>query len=72
MQAPILENVKQRLGDSVNVVKVDVDRNSEAAAMYRVQSIPTLMLFKEGKQLWRGTGLHQADDIIATIHEHIG
>lgn len=44
MQAPILEDVKQRLGDSVSVVKIDVDRNSEAAAMYNVRSIPTLML----------------------------
>ena len=72
MQAPILEDVKQRLGDSVSVVKIDVDRNSEAAAMYNVRSIPTLMLFKDGKQLWRGTGLHQAEDLIATVHEHIG
>ncbi len=72
MQAPILEEVKQRLGDSVAVVKVDVDRNAGAAAMYRVQSVPTLMVFKDGEVVWRESGLHQADDIVAKVREYVG
>ena len=69
MQAPILEQVKQKLGDKVNIVKVDIDKNQELAARYRVQSIPTLILFKGGEAVWRASGLHQRDQLVAKFHE---
>ncbi|MCI5979218.1 MAG: thioredoxin, partial [Bacteroidales bacterium] len=53
MQAPILEQVKNRVGDAANVIKVDIDRNNALAAKYRVQSVPTLILFKNGEPVWR-------------------
>ncbi|MDE5839138.1 MAG: conjugal transfer protein TraF, partial [Paramuribaculum sp.] len=46
MQAPILEEVKGKLGDSVNILKIDVDRNPELSAEFSIRSVPTLILFK--------------------------
>lgn len=63
MQAPILEQVKNTLGDAVNILKVDIDNNAELANKYRIQSVPTLMIFKKGEQVWRASGLHQASDL---------
>ena len=71
MQAPILEQVKQRVGDSATVIKIDIDRNQELAARYRVQSVPTLILFKGGEAVWRTMGVQQADLLEAKIREHI-
>ena len=68
MQAPILEKVKEAVGETANVVKVDVDKNRELAQEYRVQSIPTLIIFQNGEPQWRGMGLHQADDLIDKIN----
>ena len=69
MQAPVLEQVKQTVGDEANIIKIDVDRNPELAQQYRVQSVPTLVLFKDGEAVWRGSGLHQADQLVAKIKE---
>ena len=56
MMKPILEDVKAMKGEKVRVVKVDVDKHQELAAYYQIQSVPTLMIFKDGKQLWRQSG----------------
>ena len=71
MQAPILEDVKKRVGNEANVIKVDIDRNSALATQYRVQSVPTLILFKNGEPVWRTVGLQQADTLEAKLREHI-
>lgn len=71
MQAPILEEVKNRLGDKANVIKVDIDKNQQLAAEYRVQSVPTLILFKDGIPVWRTVGVQQADLLEAKLYEHI-
>lgn len=71
MQVPILDAVKNRIGDKANIVKIDVDKNEELAARYRVQSVPTLMLFKSGEIVWRATGVQQADFLEAKIREFI-
>ncbi len=63
MQAPILEEVKKRLGDKVNIIKIDIDQNEALAQQYNVRSVPTLIIFKDGTPMWRQAGLHQADDI---------
>ena len=57
MQSPILKEVAAELGDKVRVIKIDVDQNSEIAGRYNVQSVPTLIIFKNGKQIWRQSGV---------------
>lgn len=71
VQSPIIDQVKEVLGDTANVLKVDVDRNPAISERYRIQSIPTLIVFKNGEALWRGYGVHQADQILAKVREHI-
>ena len=71
MQSPILEQVKNEIGDKGNIVKVDIDRNRDLAAHYRVQSVPTLILFKNGEPVWRTVGLQQADTLRDKILEHV-
>ncbi len=71
MQAPILEQVKQKVGDQATIVKVDIDKNQELAATYRVQSVPTLILFKNGEAVWRAVGVQQADLLEAKLFEHV-
>lgn len=67
MMHPVLEQVKAALGDRIRIIKVDVDRNSQTANQYRVQSVPTLMLFRRGETLWRGSGAMPKADLLATI-----
>lgn len=57
MQSPILKEVAAELGDKVRVLKIDVDQNNEIAGRYNVQSVPTLIIFKNGKQIWRQSGV---------------
>lgn len=71
MQSPIIEDVKNRVGDSANVLKVDIDKNLAIAQRYRVQSVPTLIVFKKGEALWRGVGVHPADQLEAKLREHM-
>ena len=71
MQSPILEQVKNKVGDDANVIKVDIDRNQALAQKYRVQSVPTLILFKNGEPVWRTVGLQQADLLEGKLREHM-
>ena len=54
----------------VKIVKVDVDKNPNAAEAYQVRSVPTLILFKNGKQIWRQSGVLQANQIIQIINQN--
>jgi thioredoxin 1 len=63
MMAPILQDVKNQIGDQVNIIKVDVDRNPQAAASFNIQGVPTLILFRNGKVLWRQSGVVPAEQL---------
>ena len=70
MLAPILKQAKESLGDAVKIVKIDVDKNQELAGKYQVRGVPTLMLFKNGQQLWRQSGVLQKDEIVRLVKSH--
>ena len=70
MLAPILKQVKDDLGDRVKIVKIDVDKNQPLAAEFQVGGMPTMILFKNGKQLWRQSGVLQKNDLVNIINQH--
>ena len=67
MMHPILEQVKEVLGDRIRIIKVDVDKYGVTASQYGIQSVPTLMLFRRGEVLWRTSGVMQKSELLATI-----
>ncbi|WP_034919550.1 thioredoxin [Gillisia sp. CAL575] len=68
--APILIEAKSSLGDKVKIVKIDVDKNQELSSQYQVKGVPTLILFKDGKQLWRQSGVVPKQEIVRIIESH--
>ena len=69
MLSPVLKQVKEALGDRISIIKIDVDKNQPMASQYQVRGIPTMMLFQNGKQLWRQSGVLSKEEIIQTIIE---
>jgi thioredoxin 1 len=63
MMGPVLEQLKEELGDSVRIIKVDVDNNEALAMQYRIQAVPTLMLFEAGEVVWRQSGAMRLNDL---------
>ena len=64
---PVLEQLKEQMGDRLRILKIDVDKNEALSATYRVQAVPTLMLFRQGQLLWRQSGalsLSQLKEIV--------
>ena len=69
MLAPILKEVKDNLGDRISIIKIDVDKNQQIASKYQVRGVPTMILYQQGKQLWRQSGVLTKDEIIKVILE---
>lgn len=67
MMHPVLEQLKKELGDSIRIVKVDVDKNEAVAMQMRIQSVPTLMIFKEGEMKWRQSGAMPSSELKRVI-----
>ena len=70
MMHPVLEQLKKELGDSIRVIKVDIDKNESTAMQMRIQSVPTLMLFQSGEMKWRQSGAMSLADLKATIAKY--
>lgn len=69
MLAPILKEVKDSMGERLTIIKIDVDKNQEIASKYQVRGVPTMILFQNGNQLWRQSGVLSKEEIIKTIVE---
>lgn len=70
VQSPILQEIARELGDRIRVIKVDVDKNNEIAGRFRIQSVPTLMIFKNGEIKYKQAGVHtkpQLMDVLENI-----
>lgn len=68
MMSPILKEVKDALKENVAILKIDVDKNQAIAAKYQVRGVPTLILYKQGKQLWRQSGVVQKRVLVSIIN----
>ncbi len=71
MMAPILQDVKHKVGDAVSIIKIDVDKNPQAAQAYQVQGVPTLILFKAGQTIWRQSGVVQAKQLEQILNNNL-
>jgi thioredoxin 1 len=71
MMAPILQDVKHKVGDAVSIIKIDVDKNPQAAQVYQVQGVPTLILFKDGQPVWRQSGVVQAKQLEQILNNNL-
>jgi len=69
--SPIIQEVSKDMGEAVRVIKIDVDKNQAVAQNYQIRGVPTMMIFKEGKQLWRQSGVLSKEVIKAELQKHI-
>ena len=70
VMSPVLDDLKKRVGDNASIIKIDVDKNPQAASAYQVRGVPTLILFKNGAPLWRQSGVADANQLEKLINEH--
>lgn len=68
--APILDEVKSKVGENAIIIKVDVDKNQNAANAFQVRSVPTLILFRNGKALWKQAGVVPADQLVNLLNQN--
>lgn len=71
MMSPILQEVKSNLKDHIKIIKVNVDQHQDLAQHFMVRGVPTLILFKQGKMLWRQSGVLQTNDLLNIIATHL-
>src|ERR1019366_4882509 len=71
MMAPVLKELKKKIGEDIAIIKVDVDRSPEAASAYFIQGVPTLILFKDGTIKWRQSGLVDAGYLEKVVRQYV-
>jgi thioredoxin 1 len=71
MMSPVIEEFSHEMGDKVRILKVDVDRNPRAAEVYQIRGVPTFILFKDGKMLWRQSGAVPLQMLRQTVNSHL-
>ena len=68
-QMPILEDVKDKMRDKINLLKIDIEQNQDLTDRYRIQSVPTIMIFKNGEVMWRASGIQSLVDIMMALNK---
>ena len=68
--APILKEVKDKVGDSAQIIKIDVDKNPQLSAKFGIRSVPTLMIFKSGKEMWKQSGVFPSNQLVNLINQY--
>jgi len=71
MMPPILNQLKANMGSSLRILKIDVDKNPDVASKYQVRGVPTLLLMRSGKILWKQSGVLQAGELQQVIEHHL-
>ena len=71
MMSPILKDLKKEMGDKINIIKVDAEKNADAAIKYQVRGVPTLILFKSGNILWQQSGVVQLSQLKSIINQKL-
>lgn len=66
----VLEDLKTKVGEDATILKIDVDKNPKAASVYQVRGVPTLIIFKNGKPLWRQSGVVPAQQLAELLQKH--
>lgn len=69
--SPILEEVKEKMGDNARIAKIDVDQHEDLAKRFRIQSVPTFILFVNGESAWRHSGMIQGKELTGVIKQYI-
>ncbi|SDE43048.1 thioredoxin [Riemerella columbipharyngis] len=70
VQSSVLNSVKENIKDQARIVKIDIDIYPQIAAQYSVRSVPTLMIFKKGELLWKGSGVHDVKTLTELLENY--
>jgi len=71
MMKPVLEELRQLMGDQIRILKIDVDKNPSLAGSLNISGVPTLMLFQKGKTVWRQSGVQSAKQLQSVIQQKV-
>ena len=72
VMSPMLKELSDKISDKANIIKVDVDKNPETAKFYRIQGVPTLILFQKGEVKWRQSGVVPVQQLEQVINRYAG
>jgi thioredoxin 1 len=71
LMPPVLHEVKENVGDRATILKLDIDKSPYYAQLYNIQSVPTIMIFKNGQMVWRKSGISSAHEILQHLNMHM-
>jgi thioredoxin 1 len=71
VMAPVLEQLKDKMGSQIRILKIDVDKNQDVADKFKIRGVPTFILFKSGEIVWRNSGVIELSRLRSTVEEHL-
>ena len=71
MMKPVLEELKKKMGNKIIILKIDIDKNISLSSEYRIQSVPTLVLRKQGEIIWRQSGALSLNELEQILSSYI-